>query len=129
MRRLLSILNFVVFNLSNSYPSLFVKVKASLSSAILLYVDDMILTRDDIAKIIRFQEDLFICFEIKSLGEAHFFLGLELKRSNGYLLSQIGYATKVFKRFSMENSNATTSPMDSGLKLQKDEEEHLNDVT
>ena len=86
-------------------------------------------TSTDIAKIIRFQEDLFICFEIKSLGEANFFLGLELKRSNGYLLSQIGYATKVFKRFSMENSNATTSPMDSGLKLQKDEEEHLNDVT
>ena len=28
----------------------------------------------------------------------------------------------------MENSNATTNPMDSGLKLQKDEGESFNDV-
>ena len=62
---------------------------------ILLYVDDMIVTRDDIAEIIRLQEGLSIHFEIKILGEAHFFLGLELKRSNGYILSQTGYATRV----------------------------------
>ena len=93
---LLGILN-CGFHLSNSDPSLFVKVKASLSTMILLYVDDMIVTRDDTAEIIRLQEDLSIRFEIKSLGEAHFFLGLELKQSNGYILSQTGYATKVLK--------------------------------
>ena len=46
---------------------------------ILLYVDDMLITGDDTAEIIHLQEDLSIHFEIKSLGEARFFLGLELK--------------------------------------------------
>ena len=67
-----------------------------------------------------FKKNLSIRFEIKSLGEAYFFLGLELKQSNGYIISQIGYATKVLKQFGIENSNATTTPMDLGLKLQKD---------
>ena len=48
-------------------------MKASLSTMILLYVDGMIVTGDDIVEIIRLQEDISICFEIKSLGEAHFF--------------------------------------------------------
>ena len=64
---------FCGFRLSNLDPSLFVKVKASLSTMILLYLDDMIVTGDDTRKIIRLQEDLSIHFEIKSLSEAHFF--------------------------------------------------------
>ena len=55
-------------------------MKASLSTMIVLYVYDMIVTGDDTTEIICLQEDLSIHFEIKSLCEAHFFLGLELKR-------------------------------------------------
>ena len=114
---------FCGFYPSNSDSSLFVKVKASLSIMILLYVDDMIVTGDDIDEIMRLQEDLSVRFEMKSLGEARCFLGLELEHSNGYFLSQQGYAAKILKRFGMERSNSTTTPMDPGFKLQKNEGE------
>nr|DAD31904.1 TPA_asm: hypothetical protein HUJ06_010755 [Nelumbo nucifera] len=110
---------FCGFYPSNSDPSLFVKVKASLSIMILLYVHDMIVTGGDTTEIMRLQEDLFVRFEIKSLGEAHY----------GYFLSQKGYAAKILKRFGLEKSNSITTPMDPGLKLQKDEGEFLHDVT
>ena len=98
-------------------------MKALLSIMILLYVDDMIVTGDDTDEIIRLQEDLSVCFEMKSLGEAHCFLDLELELSDGYLLSQQGYAPKILKHFGMERSNSTTTPMDPGFKLQKNEGE------
>ena len=114
---------------SNSYSSLFVKMKALLSIMILLYVDDMIVTGDDTDEIMRLQEDLSVRFEMKSLGEARCFLGLELKHSDGFFLSQQGYAVKILKRFDMERSNSTTTPMDPGFKLQKNEGELLHDIT
>ena len=48
---------FCGFHLSNSYPSLFVKAKASLSTIILLYVNDMIVAGDDTTEIIHLQEE------------------------------------------------------------------------
>jgi hypothetical protein len=60
---------------------------------LLLYVDDMIITRDDIVGIHNLQQFLSQQFEIKDLGSLNYFLGLELSfNQNGYYLSQAKYA-------------------------------------
>lgn len=68
---------------------------------LLLYVDDMIITGDDEAEITSLQDALSLRFEMKSLGEASCFLGLEVKKSDGYFVSQTRYATRLLDRFRM----------------------------
>ena len=69
-------LSFYGFNSSDSDPTLFVKAKYSMYVIVLLYVDDMIIMGNDDVEISCLRDELSIHFEMKNLGEAHFFLGL-----------------------------------------------------
>ena len=69
-------LSFCDFHSSSSDPSLFVKVTSSMYTILLLYVDDIIITGDNDVEISLMQDELSIRFEMKNLGEAHSFLGL-----------------------------------------------------
>ena len=73
---------------------------------ILLYVDYMIITRDNDVEITRLRDALSIPFEMKSLGETSCFLGLEVEQSNGYFVSQKGYAASLLNRFHMGGSKS-----------------------
>ena len=67
---------------------LFVRRSSAGITLILLYVDDMIITRDDSAGIHSLQHFLSQHFEMKDLGTLSYFLGLEVtSSSNGYYLS------------------------------------------
>ncbi|GKV48371.1 hypothetical protein SLEP1_g55195 [Rubroshorea leprosula] len=60
---------------------------------LLIYVDDMIITRDDVSGIDELKQFLSHRFEMKDLGSLSYFLGLEVTSSDaGYLLSQMKYA-------------------------------------
>ncbi|XP_048226863.1 uncharacterized mitochondrial protein AtMg00810-like [Ricinus communis] len=96
---------------------------------LILYVDDMIITGDDNAEITCVRDALSLRFEMKRLGEVSCFLGLEVKRSDGYFLSQRGYATSLLNCFRMRESKAMTTPMKPCLKLTKDEGKLLEDAT
>ena len=68
--------------------ALFVQRSSASITLILLYVDDMIITRDDSAGIRSLQHFLSQHFEMKDLGTLNYFLGLEVtSSSNGYYLS------------------------------------------
>jgi len=98
-------LNFCCFKSSCAYPSLFVKKTTIGCTLLLLYVDDMIVTCDDIVEISNLQDALSVRFEMKRLGEADCFLGLEIKKcEDGCFLSQKGYASSLLEQFHMENS-------------------------
>ena len=96
---------------------------------ILLYVDDMIITGDNNAKITRLRDDLSVRFEMKNLGEVQCFLGLEVEKLDGYFISQKRYATSLLNRFGMRESKSMATPMEPCLKLQKVEGELLEDAT
>ena len=50
-----------------------------------VYIDDIILTRDDLTKIDKLKKILVEEFEIKDLGSLKYFVGVEVARSkNGY---------------------------------------------
>ena len=50
-------------------------------TTLIVYVDDMIITRDDAEEISRLQEQLSAEFEMKHLGGLKYFLGIDMARS------------------------------------------------
>ena len=70
------------FQQSNSDHTLFLKHRVGKVTALIVYVDDMIITRDNIEEISRLQEQLSTEFEMKNLGGLKYFLGIEIARSN-----------------------------------------------
>ncbi|KAA3488210.1 Retrovirus-related Pol polyprotein from transposon TNT 1-94 [Gossypium australe] len=88
----------------NADPSLFIKKKPTMCTLLLLYVDDMIIMGNDSAEIDSLQDALMVHFEMKILSEAGCFLGLEIKKCNGYFVSKKGYVAILLQRFCMEDS-------------------------
>ncbi|KAJ9554092.1 hypothetical protein OSB04_018137 [Centaurea solstitialis] len=122
-------LSFCGFHSSSSDPSLFCKVTSEKCTILLLYVDDMIITGDNDDEISRLCDELSIRFEMKNLGEAHSFLGLEIVKTAGYFLCQGSYALSLLERFGMADSTPTATSMEPQLKLHKAEGEPLKDPT
>jgi hypothetical protein len=56
---------------------------------LIVYVDDIILTRDDVLEMNQLKTSLSSTFEIKDLGSLRYFLGMEVARSKkGIVISQ-----------------------------------------
>ena len=72
---------------------MFVKMDLGMHVVVLLYVDDMIITGDNVAKITRLQDKLSIRFEMKILGEVGCFLGLQVEKAKDvfFLMSKDVY--------------------------------------
>ncbi|GKV14899.1 hypothetical protein SLEP1_g25702 [Rubroshorea leprosula] len=82
-----------LYGLKQSPRAWYAKFSATTARGIvllLLYVDDMIITGDDVAGVEELKQSLSQKFEMKDLGVLSYFLGLEVTSSDdGYLLSQI----------------------------------------
>ncbi|KAL0428232.1 UNVERIFIED_CONTAM: putative mitochondrial protein [Sesamum latifolium] len=77
---------------------LFVKRSDSCFLALLVYVDDIFLTRSSTTKIDAVKTYLDRLFTIKDLGPAKYFLGLQLARSDhGLLVTQTKYLTDILE--------------------------------
>ena len=73
--------------------SLFCRKESGKLCIILVYVDDLLITGDDIAYIEEIKKALDITFTVEDLGEMRYFLGLEVARnSEGIMLHQRKYA-------------------------------------
>ena len=67
---------------SNSNHTLFLKKRGELITCLIIYVDDMIITRSDKKEITGLKDKLFKEFEMKDLGRLKYFLGIKVLRSN-----------------------------------------------
>ena len=66
---------------------------------LLLYVDDMIITGNDLSGIQELKDFLSQQFEMKDLGHLSYFLGLEITHStNGLYITQAKYASELLSR-------------------------------
>ena len=76
-----------------------------------LYVDDLFLTRS--SRLIKdYKENLATEFDMKNLGQMHYFMGLEVWRQKGEIfLGQGRYTTEILKRFQMEDCRPMATPM------------------
>ena len=87
-------------------------------SILIAYVDDIVLTEDDIVEMARVKEKLASDFEIKDLGSLIYFLGMEVARSKKVIVvSQQKYILDLLKETGMSGCRPADTPMDSNAKL------------
>ncbi|GKG20850.1 ribonuclease H-like domain, reverse transcriptase, RNA-dependent DNA polymerase, partial [Tanacetum coccineum] len=68
-------------------------------------------------------------FQMSSMGELTFFLGLQVKQNKGGIfISQEKYVAEILKKFDLINVKAAITPMETKLHLTKDEEAFDVDV-
>jgi histone deacetylase 1/2 len=76
--------------------------RAGITVYILIYVDDIIVTSSSDGAISALLRQLNKDFAIKDLGDLHYFLGIEFKRSKkGLLLTQKKYASDLLSKLGM----------------------------
>jgi hypothetical protein len=99
--------------------TLFTKFSPHGKIAILIvYVDDIVLTGDDIVEMAKVKEKLAVDFEIKDLGSMRYFLGMEVARSkDGIVVSQQKYILDLLKETGMSGCRPADTPMDPNAKL------------
>jgi hypothetical protein len=99
--RIDSFLTSLGFTKSKADSNLYFKVMNDEHVILLLYVDDIFLTREE--KLITDCKNKLVAeFEMKDLGLMHYFLGLEVWQSpKKIFLNQGKYAIEILKRFAM----------------------------
>ncbi|KAJ9692429.1 hypothetical protein PVL29_011471 [Vitis rotundifolia] len=70
------------YSVTPANSSLFIKANGGKLAIVLVYVDDLIITGDDVEEICRTKENLSVRFEMKELGQLKHFLGLEVDRTH-----------------------------------------------
>ena len=86
-----------------------------------LYVDDLVITINNVNLILGLKKQLANTFEMTDLGLLHFFLGIQiLQMDDGIFLSQPKYALDILKRFKMDDCKSYATPSQSRSKLLRD---------
>lgn len=86
-----------------------------------VYVDDLIVTGENPARVEAFKKQMMGEFEMSDLGLLSYYLGIEVGQGvNGITLKQTAYANKVLSQFGMLDCNSTSVPVDPKTQHQKD---------
>lgn len=109
------------FKRSMSEPTLYVKLKGKALLIVSLYVDDLIVTGNDLEVIKEFKHDMMNTFEMSDLGLMHYFLGMEVCQKEGIFISQRKYAEDLLKKFKMIGCKSVATPLIANEKLKKED--------
>ncbi|XP_020110392.1 uncharacterized protein LOC109725561 [Ananas comosus] len=106
------------FHQSENDHALFIHTSARGLIALLLYVDDMIITCDDLDCIHSVKSYLQQQFDKKDLGPLRYFLGIKVAYSpRGYILSQQKYTADLLSRAELTDTGTVSTPMQLHQKL------------
>ncbi|RVW60619.1 Copia protein [Vitis vinifera] len=94
----------------------------------IVYVDDIIITRDNEEGIGNLKKLLAREFEIKDLGQLRYFLGMEVgKTKEGIVVTQRKYVLDLLQETGMLGCKPVDTPMDPIGKIDKDNDSHPTD--
>ncbi|KAL2247796.1 UNVERIFIED_CONTAM: Retrovirus-related Pol polyprotein from transposon RE1 [Sesamum indicum] len=89
--------------------------------SLLVYVDDILLAGANIHELDKVKSYLHDLFTIKDIGEARYFLGLEIARNTeGIYLAQTKYVLDIVGDTGLSHAKAVPTPFPPGLKLSSD---------
>ncbi|KAL6190201.1 hypothetical protein ACLB2K_036599 [Fragaria x ananassa] len=98
--------------------SLFTRKQGKSFTALLIYVDDILITSNDSASVDAFKKFLHGHFRIKDLGDLKYFLGIEVSSSaHDIFISQRKYALEIIKDARLLGVAPVDTPMERSLKL------------
>jgi len=117
------------FQTSNVDFSLYVKKTDHGIVIIVIYVDDLIITGDSDANISDLKKLLKQKFEMKDLGELHYFFGIEVIQSpKGIWSLQRQYALNKLTEYGMTSYKPISIPLQQNVKLSSDEGDLMEDT-
>ncbi|GJT57369.1 putative ribonuclease H-like domain-containing protein [Tanacetum coccineum] len=94
-----------------------------------VYVDDIIFGSTKKSLCTEFENMMHKKFQMGSMGELTFFLGLQVKqKDDGIFISQDKYVTKILKKFGFTDVKTASTPMETQKPLLKDEDGEEVDV-
>ncbi|GJU69833.1 putative ribonuclease H-like domain-containing protein [Tanacetum coccineum] len=103
--------------------TLFIKKKKSDIMLVQVYVDDIIFGSTKKSMCTEFEDCMHKRFQMSSMGELTFFLGLQVKQQpDGIFISQDKYVADILKKFDFLSIRTSTTPIESNKPLVKDED-------
>jgi len=96
------------------YQSLFYRQQGSNVLLLLIYVDDILLTGSSPSQISSFITHLSFVFRMKDLGDVHYFLGLQITRTDTALtITQTRYLLSLLHKFGLAGIKPVATPIAS----------------
>ena len=106
------------YMVSHYDSALFLRCTNKGTILLLLYVDDTIITGDDLSGIQELKDFLSQQFEMKDLRHLSYFLGLEITHStNGLYITQAKYAFELLSRSRLTDSKTVDTPVELNTHL------------
>ncbi|GJV37117.1 ribonuclease H-like domain-containing protein [Tanacetum coccineum] len=106
------------FKQSKSDYSLFTKSEKGNFLALLVYVDDIIVTENNVNEIEKFKEFLRTKFQIKDLDKLKYFLGIEVLETDlGLCLSQRKYCLDLLSKYGLLACKPSVTPLEQNLVI------------
>ncbi|GJZ43163.1 putative ribonuclease H-like domain-containing protein, partial [Tanacetum coccineum] len=109
--------------------TLFIKKDKGDILLVQVYVDDIIFGSTKKSLCVEFEQMMHKRFQMSSIGELTFFLGLQVKqKDDGIFISQDKYVADILKKFDFVTVKTTSTPIETNKALLKDEEVEDVDV-
>lgn len=106
---------------SASDPNLYFAHVKNHTIALLVYVDDILITGSHLSLITDLKQHLHRSFSTKDLGPIHKYLGVQFERNHtGSRMHQTDYAISILHLFNMQDCTPSYIPLPEGLTLSKD---------
>jgi len=107
--------------------SLFTRQDNSSFIVLLIYVDDILLTINDLTKMQSLKECVLRRFRIKDLGDLKYFLGIEFSRSKAGVYMSQRKCVFILQDTGLIGARRDKFPIEQYLKLTSDDGELLRD--
>ncbi|KAB1200448.1 hypothetical protein CJ030_MR0G007247 [Morella rubra] len=105
----------------SDHTMFFRQSKDGKKTILIVYVDDIILTGDNIMEMERLKKVLATEFEVKDLGQMRYFLGMEVARSKrGISVSQRKYILDLLTETGMLGCKPNDTPIEAGKRPEDD---------
>ena len=107
-------------------PCLYVSKNGAETVIIAVYVDDILIATKTDERMTEVKAAITDRFDVKDLGELHFFLGVKVvqdQKTGAIWLGQPVYSENIIQQFNMQNAKTCKTPVNPSLKLTKASEE------
>ena len=92
---------------------------------LILYVDDLLLLGEDLSKIEDVKRQLGKLYQMKDLGPASSYLGIQItgdQKTHSIWIDQQAYLENALKRFKLQDEINTKTPLPAGIHLERSKE-------